>query len=139
MPFNSTLSSSLPGTFSSSSFIPTNIKSSQRQRSQPPKHWSTSKRRIATALTVNALTILLLLAIKHRILVSRPHLRLSRHVRLPTFERAWNHRSLFCQCRIDGSDDSIDGAKAFALACLLRGGHAPGDFPVEKEKRLAGC
>ena len=75
------------------------------------------------------LSITLLLPIKHRILIPRYHLPLTRHLLLPSLDCFCVH-ALLCERIVDGCDDGIDGAKAFALAGFLRGGEAPGDFPA---------
>lgn len=79
---------------------------------------------------MNPLPIPLLLPIKNGIFILRPHLLLPRHLRLPPLD-LFQRAPLFPQGGIDGGDDGVDGAEAFALAGFLRRGEPEGEFPVE--------
>ncbi len=78
---------------------------------------------------MNPLPIPLLLPIKDRIFILRPHLLLPRHLHFPSFHLLQSI-PLFTEGVIDHGDDGVDGAETFALAGFLRGGQAEGDLPV---------
>lgn len=79
---------------------------------------------------MDPLPIPLLLPIKHRILVLRPHLRLRRHLLLPPLQLHRRLHMLLLERAVDGRDHVVDETEAFALTALLGGGEAPGDFPA---------
>lgn len=79
---------------------------------------------------MNPLPIPLLLPIKHRILVLRPHLPLRQHLLLPPLQLHRRLHLLLLERAVNGRDHVVDETEAFALAALLRGGESPGYFPV---------
>jgi len=85
------------------------------------------------------LPIPLHLPIKHSILILGPHLGLSGHFLLPALQRGRAGHVVFLEGGVHGRDDAVDHAEAFALAALLVGGEAPGDFPVGRGGGLVGC
>jgi hypothetical protein len=78
---------------------------------------------------VYPLPIPLHLAIKHAVLVLGQHLLLSRHLHLPPLHLL-HALAQSSERVIEGRDDGVDVAQAFALAVLLVPGEAPWDFPV---------
>lgn len=77
---------------------------------------------------MNSLPIPLLLAVKDRIFILRPHLLLPRHLRLPSLHLLQT-TPLFFERGIDDCDDVVDAAEAFALTRFLMWGEAEGYFP----------
>lgn len=71
--------------------------------------------------TVNALSVLLLLAIEDGVLVLWNHLLLHRHLALPSLN-SFRGLSLLCQCLIYHRDNSVDRAESFTLSRLLEFG-----------------
>lgn len=74
------------------------------------------------------LPIPLLLPIKNRIFILRPHLLLPRHLRLPPLNLL-HGTPLLLQRRVHARNDAVDSTQAFALTGFLVGGETPGDFP----------
>ena len=82
------------------------------------------------ALTMDSLSILLLLPIKDRVFVPRHHLLLNRHLRVPSFH-GLGRLSLFRERFVHRGDYGIDCAKTFALTSFLEFGQPPWDLPID--------
>ena len=81
-------------------------------------------------LTMNPLSIMSLLAIKHCIFILRPHLRLRRHLLFPPLQLRRRCHVVLLERIVDRCDYIVDETEAFALAALLGDGETPGDFPA---------
>lgn len=80
-------------------------------------------------LTVNSLSVLLLLAVEDGVFVLWQHLLLGWHLVLPALNWLDGDTTL-SECLINDRDNSVDGTKALALAGLLVLGEPPWDLPV---------
>ena len=80
---------------------------------------------------MNPLAIALLLAIKHGVFILWSHLRLRGHLVLPALQLDGGGEAVLLEGAVDGRDDGVDEAEAFALAALLGRGETPGDFPAK--------
>ena len=81
--------------------------------------------------TVNAFPVFLLLAIEDRIFIFRQHLLFPRHFLVPSLQVLRRH-PFPAEGAIEGRDDVVDKAKAFALPALLHGGESPRYFPAHQ-------
>lgn len=84
--------------------------------------------------TVHALPVFLRVAVKQRVLVSRLHLGLRRHLPLPPLHRRRDH-ALLCERVVDARHDAVDAPQPLSVSVLLHAGHAPGDFPAAVGQR----
>lgn len=82
-------------------------------------------------LTMDAFSILLLLAVEDGVFVLGPHLRLGRHLGLPPLQ-VLERLALPRQRLVDGRHDGVDGLEAVSLASLLELGQPPGDLPARE-------
>lgn len=89
--------------------------------------------------TMHALPVFLRVAVKQRVLVSRLHLGLGRHLQLPPLHRRRDH-ALLCERVVDARHDAVDAPQPLSVSVLLHAGHAPWDFPAVVGQRgsLAG-
>lgn len=83
----------------------------------------------AVMLTVDSLSVLLLLAIKDGVFVLWQHLLLGWHLVLPALNWLDGDTALG-ECLINDRDNSVDSTKALALTGLLVLGEPPWDLPV---------
>lgn len=79
--------------------------------------------------TVNALPVASLVPRKDSILVLGQHLRLTRHLRLPSLHCLQLH-PLSRQCIVHDGDDLVDALEAEAVSVFAGRGEFPGRFPV---------
>ena len=81
---------------------------------------------------MDALPVALLLLIEESVLVLGQHFLLAWHLRVPP-GHSLGCLAIALECSTEGVDDSVHGAQALALTCLLRGGQTPRGLPVIRE------
>jgi len=81
--------------------------------------------------TVDALAVLLLLAVEDGVLVLGQHLLLARHLGVPSLDGLGAH-AVVLQGGAEGVDDLVDQLQSLALAGFLGCAEAPRSFPARR-------
>lgn len=82
-------------------------------------------------LTMDALSILLLLPVENGVFVFRQHLLLNWHLLLPSLH-SLRSNTLLSQSSIHNCDHVVNSAETFPLSCLLELRESPWDLPISR-------